>query len=145
MCNVEYNFVNFGFYIGTYIFLDLLVLSRQESGSSRGVPDPSASLDAIHPADRSSPHVSGNNHQHHHHIHIHLLSDVEHGATSGTATPTGSDSAANQVLIQTICGNRSLNQKAQDKGDLNPGEPASVLPRHPRNGAGPPGSQKNYS
>jgi len=57
------------------------VLSRQESGSSRGVPDPSASLDAIHPADRSSPHVS----------------DVEHGATSGTATPTGSDSAANQV------------------------------------------------
>ena len=34
-------------------------ISRQESGSSRGVPDPSASLDAIHPADRSSPHVSG--------------------------------------------------------------------------------------
>ena len=34
-------------------------MSRQESGSSRGVPDPSASLDAIHPADRSSPHVSG--------------------------------------------------------------------------------------
>jgi len=57
------------------------VLSRQESGSSRGVPDPSASLDAIHPADRSSPHVS----------------EVEYGATSGTATPTGSDSAANQV------------------------------------------------
>ena len=27
-----------------------------------------------------------------------FLSDVEHGATSGTATPTGSDSAANQVL-----------------------------------------------
>ena len=34
-------------------------LSRQESGSSRGVPDPSASLDAIHPADRSSSHASG--------------------------------------------------------------------------------------
>ena len=34
-------------------------IPRQESGSSRGVPDPSASLDAIHPADRSSPHVSG--------------------------------------------------------------------------------------
>ena len=37
------------------------VLSRQESGSSRGVPDPSASLDAIHPADRASPHTSGIN------------------------------------------------------------------------------------
>jgi len=61
-----------------------MLILRQESGSSRGVPDPSASLDAIHPADRSSPHVS----------------DVEHGATSGTATPTGSDSAANQVLAQ---------------------------------------------
>ena len=27
--------------------------ARQESGSSRGVPDPSASLDAIHPPDQS--------------------------------------------------------------------------------------------
>ena len=44
--------------------------------------------------------------------------------------------------IQTICGNKGLNQK--DKGDLNPGEPASVLPRHPRNGAGPPGSKKLF-
>merc|ERR1719270_346442 len=57
------------------------VLSRQESGSSRGVPDPSASLDAIHPADRASPHAS----------------DPEHGVTSGSATPTGTDSPGNQV------------------------------------------------
>lgn len=34
------------------------ILCRQESGSSRGVPDPSASLDAIHPADRTSPRTS---------------------------------------------------------------------------------------
>ena len=40
-----------------------MLILRQESGSSRGVPDPSASLDAIHPADRSSPHVSGNVHR----------------------------------------------------------------------------------
>lgn len=57
------------------------VLSRQESGSSRGVPDPSASLDAIHPSDRSSPHHS----------------DIEHGVTSGSATPTGTDTPSNQV------------------------------------------------
>jgi len=56
-------------------------LSRQESGSSRGVPDPSASLDAIHPAGRVSPHAS----------------DHEHGVTSGSATPTGTDSPSNQV------------------------------------------------
>jgi len=60
------------------------VLSRQESGSSRGVPDPSASLDAIHPADRtSSPHGT---------------QDLEHGlVTSGSASPTGADTPSNQV------------------------------------------------
>lgn len=57
-------------------------LSRQESGSSRGVPDPSASLDAIHPADRTSPHPS----------------DVEQGAVnSGSVTPSGTNSPGNQV------------------------------------------------
>ena len=55
------------------------VLSRQESGSSRGVPDPS--LDTIHPPDRSSPYTS----------------DIEHGVTSGSVTPTGTDSPSNQV------------------------------------------------
>lgn len=52
------------------------MLSRQESGSSRGVPDPSASLDAIHPADRSS-----------------RLSDVEYGVISGAASPTLAESS----------------------------------------------------
>ena len=63
------------------------------------MPDPSASLDAIHPADRSSPHVSGmsNKMLFENKILGKTFSDVEHGATSGTATPTGSDSAANQV------------------------------------------------
>ena len=55
------------------------VLSRQESGSSRGVPDPS--LDTIHPPDRSSPYTS----------------DIEHGVTSGSVTPTGTSSPSNQV------------------------------------------------
>merc|ERR1719342_823680 len=57
------------------------VLSRQESGSSRGVPDPDPSLDTIHPPDRASPYTS----------------DIEHGVTSGSATPTGTDSPSNQV------------------------------------------------
>ena len=55
------------------------VLSRQESGSSRGVPDPS--LDTIHPPDRSSPYTS----------------DIEHGVTSGSVTPSGTSSPSNQV------------------------------------------------
>jgi len=67
------------------------VLSRQESGSSRGVPDPSASLDAIHPSpsspglvtlarqERSSPYAS----------------DIEHGITSGSVSPI--DPPSNQV------------------------------------------------
>ena len=57
------------------------VLSRQESGSSRGVPDPSASLDAIHPPDRSSPYTS----------------DIEHGITSGSVSPI--DPPSNQVKV----------------------------------------------
>ena len=67
------------------------VLSRQESGSSRGVPDPSASLDAIHPSpsspglvtlarqERSSPYAS----------------DIEHGITSGSVSPI--DPPSNQA------------------------------------------------
>jgi len=57
------------------------VLSRQESGSSRGLPDPSASLDAIHPGppDRSSPYAS----------------DIEHGVTSGSVSPI--EPPSNQV------------------------------------------------
>ena len=55
------------------------VLSRQESGSSRGVPDPSASLDAIHPPDRSSPYTS----------------DIEHGSVSPIDPPS------NQVQVIT--------------------------------------------
>ena len=58
------------------------VLSRQESGSSRGVPDPSASLDAIHPPDRSSPYTS----------------DIEHGITSGSSPI---DPSSNQVQVIT--------------------------------------------
>jgi len=62
------------------------ILSRQESGSSRGVPDPSASLDAIHPADRSSPHTSV------------ILNPMDtDNITSGAATPTGTDTPSNQV------------------------------------------------
>ena len=73
------------------------VLSRQESGSSRGVPDPSASLDAIHPADRSSPHASGYyNTKSNQTTNLHPI-DHEHGVTSGSATPTGTDSPGNQV------------------------------------------------
>eukprot|EP00088_Acartia_fossae_P032724 TRINITY_DN3347_c0_g1_i10.p1 TRINITY_DN3347_c0_g1~~TRINITY_DN3347_c0_g1_i10.p1 ORF type:complete len:308 (-),score=6.52 TRINITY_DN3347_c0_g1_i10:457-1380(-) len=53
------------------------ILCRQESGSSRGVPDPSASLDAIHPADRSSPRTS---------LIMNPL-DPDY-APSGTATPS---------------------------------------------------------
>ena len=49
---------NFCFEISLFSVVQVQIW-RQESGSSRGVPDPSASLDAIHPADRSSPHVSG--------------------------------------------------------------------------------------
>jgi len=62
-----------------------IILSRQESGSSRGVPDPS--LDAIHPADRTSPsHTSV------------ILNPMETDyMTSGTATPTGTVSPSNQV------------------------------------------------
>ena len=62
------------------------VLSRQESGSSRGLPDPSASLDAIHPGppDRSSPYAS----------------DIEHGITSGSVSPI--EPPSNQVNIHTL-------------------------------------------
>ena len=62
------------------------VLSRQESGSSRGLPDPSASLDAIHPGppDRSSPYAS----------------DIEHGVTSGSVSPI--EPPSNQVNIVTL-------------------------------------------
>ena len=63
------------------------VLSRQESGSSRGVPDPSASLDAIHPPDRSSPYTS----------------DIEHGITSGSVSPI--DPPSNQVRCCYCMGN----------------------------------------
>ena len=69
------------------------VLSRQESASSRGVPDPSASLDAIHPAspnDSHSPHTS---------IIINPLDpDGGHGQvyTSGSATPAGTSSPGQQ-------------------------------------------------
>jgi len=62
------------------------ILCRQESGSSRGVPDPSASLDAIHPADRSSPRTS---------LIMNPL-DPEYIA-SGTATPSGAASPSNQM------------------------------------------------
>ena len=60
------------------------------------MPDPSASLDAIHPADRSSPHASGT-------CHLppatsSLPPDLEHGHTSGSATPTGSETQGNQSL-----------------------------------------------
>lgn len=58
------------------------VLSRQESGSSRGVPDPSASLDAIHPPDRSSP------------------SDMENGITSGSVSPL--EPPSNQVSPRRV-------------------------------------------
>ena len=60
------------------------VLSRQESGSSRGVPDPSASLDAIHPPDRTSPYTS----------------DVEHGITSGSVSPI--DPPSSQVIYFSL-------------------------------------------
>ena len=98
-------------------------LSRQESGSSRGVPDPSASLDAIHPADRASPHASGT------HLSTVLipkfqgryLSDPEHGVTSGSATPTGTDSPGNQVWHQ-------LNHEHTAYIHIFPGESSSLLP-----------------
>lgn len=58
------------------------VLSRQESASSRGVPDPSASLDAIHPASslQGSPHTSI------------IINPLDPDVTSGSATPAGTRS-----------------------------------------------------